>query len=217
MATGSIPDPAPLTQPQLRVLGTLIKLQFTRPDHYPSPVDVIAAGCNQPLEHEDIKVFEKSEVHSTLMELIRLGLVSVQQTELGFQYLHNATKLMHLGPAQLALMSVLFLHGPQTSQEILDRSYRLYPFRNCKHVDDALASLGPQRAMPLVKAVRLSSSKTPRYLHLFQSRKPAEQIQLTPPAKPAPAKAERIQALENRVKELEQIVNRLASDQSKYE
>ena len=211
MANGSLPDPVPLTRSQLRVLGTLIKLQFTRPDHYPSPVDVVAAGCNQPLEHEDIKIFEKSEVHSSLMELIRLGLVSVQQTELGFQYLHNAAKLMHLGPAQLALMGVLFLHGPQTAQEILDRSYRLYPFRNCKHVDDALASLGTQRATPLVKAVHLRSSKDPRYLHLFQTRKTNEQAQLLTKSQKAPAKTERIQKLENRVAELEQIVNRLSA------
>ena len=78
------------------------------------------------------------------------------------------TEVLHLGPAELAVMCVLLLRGPQTSGELTTRGFRLHEFSGLEEVDAALNALITREPDPLViRLPRQPGQKEVRFAHLL--------------------------------------------------
>jgi len=201
-------DPVPLTTLQAHTLGTLIRLEFTAPDDYPCSADTLTIAVDQQPGTPTCGPIVKSDIHKTLAELVRYSLVRVLQQRDGFQYKQNASKVFWLKPAQLALLGILLLDGPLSAKELFRRTHRLYPFRDLQHLLHNLEAVGQDRTPALVHELP-SSDKAALFTHLFiEETELARLIVNASPTKTPPQEG-RLDELEERIAELEDMVNRL--------
>ena len=102
------------------------------------------------------------------------------------KYKHALTEVILLTPAEVALLCVLLLRGPQTVGELRTRTERLHSFDNLAEAEEALQSLATHQPQPLVvKLPRQPGMKESRYTHLLSGP-----IDLAPPEsaiRPEPA------------------------------
>ena len=128
----------------------------------------------------------------------------------GFRYTQNASKVFWLKPAQLALLGVLLHDGPLSAEELLRNTHRLYPFRDLQHVRNNLEAVGHNRTPALIHELP-ATDKAPLFTHLFiEETELAKLIVDSSSTKPRLRQA-RLDELEERVAELEEIVNRLTN------
>src|SRR6185436_17624707 len=82
------------------------------------------------------------------------------------KFKHVAPEVLQLNPAELAVMCVLMLSGPQTVGEIRTRGSRLHQFAGLEEVDEALHGLSARELERMVvKLPRLPGQKDARYAH----------------------------------------------------
>src|SRR5438874_3057910 len=119
-----------LTEIEVRVLGSLIEKQITTPEYYPLTVNALVAACNQKNNRNPVTSYSESEVDDALYTLRDKNLAYVfhGSTSRVPKYKHVAPEVLQLNPAELAVMSVLMLSGPQTVGEIRTRGTRLHNF-----------------------------------------------------------------------------------------
>src|SRR6218665_2878097 len=109
------------TLPQLsaaeqRVLGALIEKSKTTPDYYPMTLNALTAACNQKTSRRPVVDYDEETVVLALNSLKGQSLVStaVGGTARTTKYKHNFTTVYPLSNAELAVLCLLFLRGPQT-------------------------------------------------------------------------------------------------------
>ena len=119
---------------------------------------------------------------------------------------HRVDKVLELVPAQVVLMGLLFLRGPQTLNELLTRSARMHDFEDTEQVQHQLERLIARDLALLVP--RQSGQREDRYMHALGD--PAD-IDAIMAARQQPSERgstsglslERFEALEARVAALE--------------
>jgi uncharacterized protein len=78
---------------------------------------------------------------------------------------HNLDKVWHLKAAEKAIMTLLFLRGPQTPGELRGRSDRLHKFESVNEVEDTLRDMAAH-SEPLVRELqRRPGQKETRWTH----------------------------------------------------
>lgn len=207
--------PPLLTPDQVLVLGRIIEIQFKESDSYPCPVERIAEACEFAPPSPELGSLERSEINQAITKLIRQGLLSVDQDSVEFSYRHRVSECLHLGSAQLALITTFMLNGAQTLEELLHNTHPLYPFQDYQHIAETLKSLQHERQHPLVAQIpRHSGNKQIRYLHCLLPHEfdaatlkeievaTTEELQILEPRN-------RMNDLENRVAELEAMIDKL--------
>src|SRR6185503_18293909 len=109
-----------LTPIEARVLGSLIEKQITTPEYYPLTLNSLTAACNQKNNRNPVTSFSESEVDEALFSLRDKNLAYVfhGSTSRVPKYKHVAPEVLQLTPAELAVVAVLMLSGPQTVGEI---------------------------------------------------------------------------------------------------
>jgi uncharacterized protein YceH (UPF0502 family) len=158
-----------LTSEELRVLGALIEKSKTTPDYYPMTVNAITAACNQKTSRNPVVEYSEETVQQTLNSLKAQSLVS---TAVGggsrvVKYKHNFTTVYPLSDAELAILCLLFLRGPQTAGEINTNSSRLHIFASLESVYENLQNMS-QGDSPFVKELpRRAGQKESRFMHLL--------------------------------------------------
>lgn len=177
-------DPLPpLNATEVRVLGSLLEKQITTPDYYPLTLNALTNACNQLTNREPVVAFDETEVVRALDKLRdkRLATLFTGAESRVAKYKHTLTDALLLTPAEVALLTVLMLRGPQTVGELRTRSERLFKFDTLPEVEEALNALAARQPQPLVaKLPRAPGTKESRYTHLLSG--PAEAA--SPPAKP---------------------------------
>lgn len=136
-------DPA-LSAPQARVLGCLIEKEATTPDAYPLTLNALRAACNQSTNRDPVVDFGPELVENTLHALKAKGFVRFVHPgrgERATKFRHVAGERLGLGPAELALVALLLLRGPQSAGELRTRSERLHRFEGAAEVETTLRSL----------------------------------------------------------------------------
>ncbi len=133
--------PHRLDQVELRVLGSLIEKQRTTPEQYPLTLNSLRLACNQTTNRDPVLRLEESEVRAAAQSLgtkgyARLATGPGSRTAKYRQLFQEALDLM---PAEVSILAVLMLRGPQTAGELKTRTERLYP------VDDVRAVLDSAR------------------------------------------------------------------------
>jgi uncharacterized protein len=190
----------PLDAVAVRVLGSLIEKEITTPDNYPLTLNALTAACNQTSNREPVMALDEPTVMQSLDDLARRSLVrAVHRSDSRvrrYRQIMSETRSLH--EAEIAVMCVLMLRGPQTTGEIRTRTTRLFEFRDLPHVDITLQTL-MTLPEPLVALLpRRPGQKEVRYAHLLAGE-PADEP-LDPAAAPEePAPPGRIEALENDV------------------
>jgi uncharacterized protein YceH (UPF0502 family) len=204
-------DPLPpLNAEEIRVLGCLIEKQITTPDYYPLSLNALTNACNQLSNREPVVSFDETTVVRTIEGLREKRLASLfsgQESRVA-KYKHALTDRLSLTPAEVALLTVLMLRGPQTVGELRGRTDRLFTFDSLPEVEEALTALAARRPQPLVaKLPRQPGTKESRYAQLLGGpiASPVASIATAvsePASVPAGADRERIAKLEAEVARL---------------
>ncbi|MEJ5996201.1 YceH family protein [Pedobacter sp. Du54] len=164
------PKPLPiLDAAQLRVLGALMEKCKTTPDYYPMTLNGLAAACNQKTSRKPVVNYDESTIMSALNSLKIAGLISTATggSIRATKYKHNFAIVFPVIPAEVAIMCLLFLRGPQTPGEINTNSGRLYEFETLEEVQQTLEKLANESPAYVKQLPRKPGQKEVRYMHLF--------------------------------------------------
>ena len=210
----------PLTDVEVRVLGSLLEKEVTTPDNYPLSLNALLAACNQTTNREPVLRLDEDEVVPATVMLRRRGLLRQIQPAGSrvTKYEQLLGEEMELDRRALAVLGVLMLRGPQTPGELFARTARLEPFADPADLEGVLEALMARQPAPLVaRLARRPGQKEVRYAHLLggeppQSAAPAAEEERTAPARRAEAEDDRVAALERTVEELRAEVAALRAD-----
>jgi uncharacterized protein YceH (UPF0502 family) len=158
-----------LTEIEVRVLGSLVEKQLTTPEYYPLTLNALVAACNQKSNREPVVSYDESTVSSTLESLRDKNLVYVfyGSNSRVVKYKHMLPNVYELDPAEVAVMDVLMLRGPQTVGEIRGRTDRLFEFSDLSQVQETLDKLAHRDEPMVVRLERQVGQKDARYAHLL--------------------------------------------------
>lgn len=157
--------PRTLDPIELRVLGSLMEKQLTTPEYYPLTLNALVAACNQKSNREPVMELTESEVSRALDRLQDEKLVWRVMGGRAVRFDHNLDNVWHLKRPEKALMTLLFLRGPQTSGEMRGRSDRLASFDTVAEVEDVLRDMSTH-SEPLVREMpRRPGQKEGRWAH----------------------------------------------------
>jgi uncharacterized protein len=190
-----------LTPVELRVLGCLIEKQRATPEQYPLTLNSLRLACNQATSREPVMDLDESAVRAAAQSLgtkgyARLATGPGSRTAKYRQLFQEALDLM---PAEVSVLAVMMLRGPQTVNELKTRTARL------ADIDDVPAVLERLRQKELVEDLgRRPGQREERWGHLLgeggATAAPADE----PDGSPVASLEERVAALEARLGELEQ-------------
>ena len=154
---------------QIRVLGVLMEKCKTTPDYYPMTLNSLAAACNQKTSRKPVVQYDESTIVSALNSLKIVGLTSTATggSIRNIKYKHNFAIVFPVVPAEVAIICLLFLRGPQTPGEINTNSGRLYEFETLEEVQQTLEKLAYETPAYLKQLPRKPGQKEVRYMHLF--------------------------------------------------
>ncbi len=186
----------PLSDVDVRVLGSLIEKEITTPDNYPLTLNSLVAACNQTSNRDPVVTLDEATVSRSVEDLRKRSLVrAVQRSDSrAMRYRQLMSESMNLDPASTAAMCVLMLRGPQTTGEIKTRTGRLFEFADLMQVETTLESLMARQPEALaVRLPRQPGQKEARYAHLL-SGEPAESPALVDaPVAPQPTRVETLE------------------------
>lgn len=205
-----------LTATQRRVLGCLIEKQLTTPQAYPLTESAVITACNQTTNRNPIVAYDQSTVRRALLDLRQLGLARMihRPGDRVEKHRHLVAEALELSPAEVAVLCVLLLRGPQTVGELRTRTERMHAFENLSDVEDVLEALSRREPEALVARVeRLPGQSQARYQHLLTppDEEPVEPSASAPTPRPrsAGAAASEVEQLRAEVAELRARVERL--------
>lgn len=207
----------PLTDVEVRVLGSLLEKEVTTPDTYPLSLNALLAACNQTTNREPVMRLDEDAVVPAAVALRRRGLLRQIQPAGSrvTKYEQLLGEELELGRKELAVLGVLMLRGPQTPGELYARTVRLEPFADLADLEGVLESLIARQPEPLVaRLTRRAGQKEVRYAHLL-SGEPQAYVPGTaeePAIHRAGAEDGRLAALEQTVEELRAEVAALRSE-----
>ena len=161
-----------LSAEEVRVTGALIEKQVTTPEYYPLTLNALVNACNQINNRDPVVSYDEATVARTLESLRDKKLAREVRTADGRvpKYRQVFEEVYALSRAELAVMCVLLLRGPQTAGELRGRTERLYPFSDLSFVEATLEGLSERtekRAPLVVKLPRQAGRKESRYAHLL--------------------------------------------------
>ena len=183
---------------EIRVLGCLIEKQRTTPDTYPLSLNALRLACNQATSRDPVVDYDEPTIRHALERLsfkrwVRLASGPGSRAA---KYRHLLDEALSLDDAEIAVLTVLMLRGPQTPGELKQRTERLHTF-GADEVDETLTRLIDRELV--VCLPRRPGQKEERY----------DQQLGSPEAEPQPAAGSPAPSLEKRVTTLEAEVARL--------
>jgi len=165
---------SPITLPvldavELRVLGSLMEKSKTTPDYYPMTINSLTLACNQKTSRRPVVSYDDDTVAQALNTLKRRGLISTATggSIRSVKYKHNFAIVYPVLPAEVAIICLLMLRGPQTPGEINTNSGRMYEFESIEEVQEKLERLSSPELPFLMQLPRRPGQKEVRYAHLL--------------------------------------------------
>lgn len=181
---------------EIRILGGLAEKQMATPEYYPLTLNALVAACNQKSNREPVMELSETEIQHALDRLQDEKLVWKVLGGRATRWEHNLEANLQLDRPAKAVLTLLFLRGPQTAGELRGRSDRLHAFDSIEDVEQTLRHLEPLvRELP-----RRSGQKESRWSHLLGGAPPLDSAGDGAPAG-APLSA-RVQRLEEQIAQL---------------
>ena len=141
----------------------------TTPDYYPMTLNGLTAACNQKTSRKPVVNYDEGTVTEALNTLKRRGLISTVTggSIRNIKYKHNFAIVFPVIPAEVALICLLILRGPQTPGELNTNSGRLYEFESIEEVQDMIEKLADPALPYVVQLPKRPGQKEVRYSHLL--------------------------------------------------
>lgn len=183
---------------EIRILGSLAEKQMATPEYYPLTLNALVAACNQKSNRDPVMELGESEIQRALDRLQDEKLVWKVLGGRATRWEHNLDGTLQLDRGAKAVLTLLFLRGPQTPGELRGRSDRLHAFESIGEVEDTLRHMdGLVSELP-----RRPGQKEARWYHALSAGQPAPVVpEETSDAKSVPL-SERVQRLEEEVVQL---------------
>ena len=178
---------------ELRVLGCLVEKQRTTPDAYPLSLNALRLACNQSTNRDPVVDYDEPAIRAALEGLSRRGWARLASGpgSRAVKYRHLLDDALGLDAAEISLLAVLMLRGPQTPGELKQRTERLHRFGSIPELDETLHRLVGRELV--ARLPRRPGQKEERYAQLL-GEDAGEAV---------PAEEDRIGALERRIAEIE--------------
>jgi uncharacterized protein len=218
--------PVDLSAPEIRVLGCLLEKQRTTPDTYPLSLKALRLACNQSTNRDPVVDYDEATIRSALDRLGRRKWTTLASwsTARSVKYKHLLDQALGLDAAELALLTVLMLRGPQTAGELRQRSERIHSFDSGEEVERTLEQLAERDLA--VALPRRPGERGQRYAHrLAEAGAEAAPAPVgeappasaeSPPADSPPASGDglagRVERLEGEVAALRELVDSLRAE-----
>jgi uncharacterized protein YceH (UPF0502 family) len=216
-----------LNEYELRVLGSLVEKQIATPDYYPLSLNALTNGCNQKNHRDPVVSYDEATVTRAMDGLKEKKLVyAFYGSEARVpKYGHLFPKAFELNDAEVAVMCVLILRGPQTPGELRSRTSHLYNFEQLSDVENTLQNLSSREKPLIVRVARLPGARESRYAHLLGGQVAVDDVVASPrteSAKPRlPADDERLARLEEEItsmrREFDELKREFAKFKSQFE
>jgi uncharacterized protein len=201
---------------EIRVLGCLIEKQRTTPDIYPLTLNSLRLACNQSTNRDPVVDYDDGIIRGALDRLVQRKWATLASwaNRRTMKYRHTLDRAIGLDAAELALLAVLMLRGPQTPGELRARTERLHGFADTRELDETIERLIGRE---LVAGIgRRPGQREERYRQLLGDggesdadaappaavEAPAEEAPEPVPSPPADGLAERVERLERELGEL---------------
>jgi uncharacterized protein len=152
---------------EIRVLGCLIEKQRTTPDVYPLSLNSLRLACNQATNREPVVDYDEAEVAEALRRLALRGWTRLASGvgSRARKYRHLLDQELAVDDAELSVLAVLMLRGPQTPGELNQRCERLHQFPDLASLGKTLERL--VEAGQVSRHQRLPGQKEDRYEQLL--------------------------------------------------
>ena len=152
---------------ELRVLGCLIEKQRTTPEQYPLTLNSLRLACNQATNREPVMDLDESAVRAAAQSLgtkgyARLATGPGSRTA---KYRQTFGEALDLMPAEVSILAVLMLRGPQTLKELQTRTERLYHFGATVDLEQTLERLDGKELVHLLP--KRPGQREARWTHLL--------------------------------------------------
>jgi uncharacterized protein YceH (UPF0502 family) len=194
---------------ELRVLGCLIEKQRTTPEQYPLTLNALRIACNQATNREPVMELDESQVRAAAQHLGTLGWARLatgpgSRTAKYRQLFGEALDLM---PAEVSILAVLMLRGPQTVAELKARTERLHSFASTEDLTQTLSRLDEKELVHLLP--KQPGQREERWTHLL-AEGPTEELPRAEgeASQPEPSSVER--RLVHVEQQVEELTRRLA-------
>lgn len=208
---------------EIRVVGCLLEKQRATPDAYPLSLNSLRLACNQATNREPVVDYDEQTVTEALRRLALRGWTRLASGagSRARKYRHLMDEALGLDDAELSLLAVLMLRGPQTPGELKQRADRLHDFADLGAVHDTLDRL--VEAGHVERLGRRPGQKEERYRQLLGGgeeeaaaaapTEPQAAADSAPVDHPAPADGappeDRLERLERELAELREQVRQL--------
>jgi uncharacterized protein YceH (UPF0502 family) len=166
---------------ELRVLGCLIEKQRTTPDAYPLSLNALRLACNQSTNRDPVVEYDEQTIRRALDTLTRRGWARLASGpgSRAVKFRHLFDEAVGLDDAEMAVLAVLMLRGPQTPGELKQRTERLHRFAGLEDVGGVLSGLAGRELVTQLE--RRPGQKEQRYAHLLGAGGSAPAPAGTPP------------------------------------
>jgi uncharacterized protein len=216
-----------LNEYELRVLGALVEKQIATPDYYPLSLNALINGCNQKNHRDPVVSYDEATVTRAMDGLKEKKLVyAFHGSEARvLKYGHLFPKAFELNDAEVAVMCVLILRGPQTPGELRSRTSHLYNFEQLSDVENSLQNLSSREQQLVVKLARLPGARESRYAHLLGGPVSVDDVVASPrtesttqrlPAQRLPADDGRLARLEEEITSMRREFDELKREFTKF-
>jgi uncharacterized protein len=185
---------------EIRVLGCLIEKQRTTPDQYPLSLNSIRLACNQATNRDPVVDYDETTVLHAVRRLSEKGWVRLASGpgSRASKYRQLFDEALNVDDAEISLLAVLMLRGPQTPGELKSRTERLHRFGSVPEVEETLARLIEREYVARVP--RRPGQKEERYVQLIGAAEDAPAA--APSSSDGSSLEQRVARLEAEVAEL---------------
>jgi uncharacterized protein len=189
---------------EIRVLGCLIEKQRTTPDQYPLSLNSLRLACNQSTNRDPVVDYDERTIKAALERMSMRGWTRFASgaSSRALKYRHLFDEAVGVSDAEISVLAVLMLRGPQTLGELKGRTERMHRFDSLEEVQQTLDGLAERELV--VRLARRPGQKEDRYGQLLGGAD--EQPARAPAVGEEPVDVDRLGALERRVAELEHAV-----------
>jgi uncharacterized protein YceH (UPF0502 family) len=211
---------------EIRVLGCLVEKQRTTPDVYPLTLNSLRLACNQSTNRDPVVDYDEGMVRAGLDRLVqrKWATLASWSNRRAMKYRHTLDTAVGLDDAEIAVLCVLMLRGPQTPGELRVRSERLHRFADAGELDETLARLSGRELAERLE--RRPGQREERYRQLLgdveaEASPTLDSPPAPPEAAPPPAVAAsppddglsaRVERLERQVAELREGLDALREE-----
>ncbi len=161
--------PEILNETETRIIASLVEKQMTTPEYYPLTLNALVNACNQKSNREPVVSYDDKTVTDVLERLRDRNLVYVfyGSNSRVPKYKHMLPSVYELEPAEVAVMCVMMLRGPQTLGELRTRTERLFQFEGLGEIQETLDGLIRRDDPLVVKIDRQPGQKEARFAQLL--------------------------------------------------